>query len=171
MQFVRELESSDHAEFARLAARLSPGFRFEDLLGQRDLAAPTAAGYLCWVSESVADDSSQSENSISLAAMCIARKTLGIVELLFIGVRDDCRRRGHAAALMDTLLRWSRASGADQIELEVRESNRAAIELYLSFGYRQVGRRANYYKSSESSASVSGREAALLYSLLLCDGD
>jgi ribosomal-protein-alanine N-acetyltransferase len=38
--------------------------------------------------------------------------------------------------------------------LEVRRSNVAAIELYRSLGYRQVGVRPNYYQEEGEDAIV-----------------
>ena len=49
----------------------------------------------------------------------------------------------------------------DQIFLEVRESNDAAINLYNKFGFNELGIRANYYKRDK------GREDAIIMGLTL----
>jgi ribosomal-protein-alanine N-acetyltransferase len=49
--------------------------------------------------------------------------------------------------------------GAEQCFLEVRESNHAAIALYLREGFAPVARRAGYYPAP---ARASGREDALV---------
>ena len=45
--------------------------------------------------------------------------------------------------------------------LEVRESNQAAMQMYLNHGFNEVGRRRNYYPTA------AGREDALVYGLQL----
>jgi ribosomal-protein-alanine N-acetyltransferase len=44
--------------------------------------------------------------------------------------------------------------GAEEIFLEVRESNAAARALYAGFGFREVGRRARYYSRPVEDAIV-----------------
>jgi ribosomal-protein-alanine N-acetyltransferase len=38
------------------------------------------------------------------------------------------------------------------LTLEVRPSNEPALKLYEAFGFRQVGRRPNYYKNPREDA-------------------
>jgi len=47
---------------------------------------------------------------------------------------------GVASALIDTLVDWSRASGVTKINLEVREDNHRAIDLYKRKGFVEEGR-------------------------------
>jgi ribosomal-protein-alanine N-acetyltransferase len=42
---------------------------------------------------------------------------------------------------------------AEALFLEVDETNRPAIALYKRFGFRQVGRRPNYYSSADGSSA------------------
>jgi len=76
-------------------------------------------------------------------------------ELLRIGVAADCRRQGHARAL----LRLSQAElarlGVDQAHLEVRISNAAARALYESEGWGWRGVRKAYYRDGEAAALYS----------------
>jgi len=55
------------------------------------------------------------------------------VEDLF--VREDSRRSGLGAALVDAALRCARERGCARVELDVREDNRAALALYASRGF------------------------------------
>jgi len=71
-------------------------------------------------------------------------------ELLNLAVDPKLRRHGVASALVRDLLR--NAGGA--WFLEVRETNRAARNLYEKFGFREVGRRAGYYQPDGESAVV-----------------
>lgn len=70
-----------------------------------------------------------------------------------LAVSPDHRRCGIGRILMrdvlgDTSLRCSSAV------LDVRESNRAAIKLYESLGFRLVGRRPGYYRHPVEDALV-----------------
>ncbi len=63
-----------------------------------------------------------------------------------IAVAEDCRRMGVAGALLDVYCRFGVANLAF-LTLEVRPSNQAAIALYFSRDFEQVGRRQNYYQN------------------------
>jgi [ribosomal protein S18]-alanine N-acetyltransferase len=76
-------------------------------------------------------------------------------EVLNLAVREECRREGEGRALVEELLRRFAESGVSRVFLEVRESNRGAIGFYEGMGFRQSGRREDYYREP--------REAALVY--------
>ena len=65
-----------------------------------------------------------------------------------IAVREDCRRQGLGDALLDVFCRFG-ATNLAFLTLEVRASNRPAIDLYLKHGFAQVGRRKDTMKSPE----------------------
>ncbi len=80
------------------------------------------------------------DNGFVLAS-CIAPEA----EILTIAVSPDHRRQGIASELFRTL--WSNFStrGIDTVFLEVASGNSAAMELYKSFDFQEVGRRKGYY--------------------------
>jgi ribosomal protein S18 acetylase RimI-like enzyme len=79
-----------------------------------------------------------------LAGFVVSRGTgPGEREILNLAVDPGLRRRGVGLRLLETEL--NRGEGA--WFLEVRESNRAAIQLYQAAGFRIVGKRANYYNN------------------------
>lgn len=92
-------------------------------------------------------------NHIMLAAIedgCVA----GYVGLMYVldegyianvAVSGRCRRRGYARALLEALEAFAREKELAFLTLEVRAANDPAIALYSSCGYREVGRRKNYY--------------------------
>ena len=83
----------------------------------------------------------------------------GEAQLLNLTVADFARRRGLGRRLLRRLLDDAAGVGAEQCFLEVRESNHAAIALYLREGFAPVARRAAYYPPPAGS---SGREDALV---------
>jgi ribosomal-protein-alanine acetyltransferase len=66
------------------------------------------------------------------------------LENMAVGAED--RNRGVGAALMKEFLVWCVAGGSLRMHLEVRESNGAARRFYERHGFRESGRRKNYYK-------------------------
>jgi GNAT superfamily N-acetyltransferase len=50
-------------------------------------------------------------------------------------VRDDARRAGLGAALVELALERARARGCRRVELDTSEGNAAALALYASFGF------------------------------------
>ena len=64
------------------------------------------------------------------------------------------RRRGVAGKLLDVFLRFARANHLAFLTLEVRPSNAAAIALYTRFGFREAGRRRNYYDLPREDALI-----------------
>lgn len=76
------------------------------------------------------------------------------VHLRNIAVRPDCRRRGIASTLLDHMVTMTSEKGAQWATLEVRRSNKKAIELYEKFGFVLTGVRPLYYRDTEEDALV-----------------
>lgn len=68
-----------------------------------------------------------------------------------IAVRPEYRRQGVAGELLGAFLRFGKANLAF-LTLEVRASNEPAIALYTKYGFREVGRRKNYYDAPREDA-------------------
>jgi ribosomal-protein-alanine N-acetyltransferase len=71
-----------------------------------------------------------------------------------VAVRPSLRRQGVARALLRSVLDDGRGRGFKVVVLEVRPSNRHALTLYESFGFRVVGRRHGYYYDTGEDALV-----------------
>lgn len=71
-----------------------------------------------------------------------------------IAVLPGKRRRGLASRLMDVLFDVCRSSSVDEISLEVRVSNAAAIALYERYGFVRNGIRRNYYQDGEDAYNM-----------------
>lgn len=75
----------------------------------------------------------------------VAMRGFEEVHLLNITVAPAHQRQGWALVLLDALVLWSRAQGAQWLWLEVRVSNLRARHVYEQYGFRRVGERKRYY--------------------------
>lgn len=69
-----------------------------------------------------------------------------------LAVHPDHRRTGLGAELLRAVLDEAARRGAELATLEVRVSNRAAVNLYHKFGFQIVGRRPRYYRDNGEDA-------------------
>ncbi len=108
-------------------------------------------GYLCVVIDT--DD--------GLVGYAVMSMGAGEAHLLNLCVAESLRRQGVGRRLLLAVLVQARDSGVRDAFLEVRRSNRIAMRLYESIGFRQVGLRRGYYQARD------GREDALVFRLEL----
>ncbi|MFP4398399.1 MAG: ribosomal protein S18-alanine N-acetyltransferase [Desulfonatronovibrio sp.] len=73
-------------------------------------------------------------------------------EIINLGVRPDCRKRGMAASLVSSVLELCRKAKLESVFLEVRPSNIAALNLYQGFGFKEIATRKNYYPDNMEDA-------------------
>ena len=85
----------------------------------------------------------------------------GEAHILNLCVNAHFRCRGVGRQLLGYLVDRARTVGMGEAFLEVRPSNTAAIRLYQSLGFEQVGIRRGYYQA------VGGREDAAVLKLAL----
>ena len=83
----------------------------------------------------------------------------GEAHILNLCVRETMRGRGISRTLLRQLLDLAVEAGVEDAFLEVRPSNLAAIRLYQSLGFVQVGVRKGYYQAA------GGREDATVLRL------
>lgn len=74
-----------------------------------------------------------------------------------IAVRPELRGQGIGGQLLDIFIKFSKESGISFLTLEVRPSNTAAIALYEGRGFREEGRRRNYYEHPREDAVIMTR--------------
>lgn len=91
-----------------------------------------------------------------LAGFIMSRRAADEAEILSVAVSKACRGRGLARDLLQLHLRRLAGNGVRTVFLEVDETNMPAIRLYRRAGFRDVGRRPNYY------ATPGGKPAAAL---------
>ena len=75
-------------------------------------------------------------------------------EVRNLAVAPQHQRRGIARALLQSGISKLADAGVRRIFLEVRPSNRAALELYASLGFRLVSTRPGYYQDPPEEALV-----------------
>lgn len=110
-----------------------------------------AAGYHCWVVERGGE----------IAGYTVAMTAAEEAHLLNLSVAAPWQRRGLGREILRFVLKLARDYGARKILLEVRPSNTAAIALYVSAAFAEIGRRRDYYPADE------GREDAIILQLEL----
>ena len=75
-----------------------------------------------------------------------------------VAVFPEYRRRGVAGQSIAVFGNFARGNRLALLTLEVRPSNAAAIALYRSFGFEEVGRRKNYYDLPKEDALILTKE-------------
>lgn len=106
-------------------------------------------GYLCWVLQ-------VKEKIIAYSVMSVAVEES---HLLTIVVSENEQRQGYGKKMLDEMIRLAKKGEANTMYLEVRVSNKKAIQLYHQRGFNELGIRDNYYPADE------GREDALIFAL------
>lgn len=89
----------------------------------------------------------------SLVAFMGLQDLAGELELTQIAVARRFQGQGYAGQLMERL-----TARPETIFLEVRVGNSSAISLYKKFGFKEVGRRKNYYHAPVEDALIMVRE-------------
>jgi ribosomal-protein-alanine N-acetyltransferase len=102
-------------------------------------------------------DNGAAGREAAVLGFCIVRRMADEAELYQIAVRPDMRRHGIADRLMAAAESYCRAHHVRSIYLEVRRSNEPAIRLYKKHGFKNEGRRKNYYSSPVEDAVIMSR--------------
>ncbi|OOZ41415.1 ribosomal-protein-alanine N-acetyltransferase [Solemya pervernicosa gill symbiont] len=103
-------------------------------------------GYGCWVYEEAGE----------ILGFAIFSFAAGEAHLLNLCVKPEHQGEGLGRKIINHMLTVVRRLDVDTILLEVRESNAAAIHLYDSLGFNEIGQRRNYYPAGD------GKEDALV---------
>ena len=85
---------------------------------------------------------------------------IGEMEVYNIAVAGQFRRLGIGKKLLSLALDAAAINGITQAILEVRVGNTAALALYRSLGFKQVGVRSGYYHDTGEDALVLSRPLA-----------
>ena len=88
------------------------------------------------------------ENSSILGFICYSR-LYETIDILYIVVNEEYRRKGIATKLVGELLN---IEGVKHILLEVNKENTGAIEFYNSLGFNVIREIKNYYNNQDAFA-------------------
>lgn len=75
-------------------------------------------------------------------------------ELLRIAVENSHRRSGIGKMLIQEMIKRCAEKSGENIFLEVRETNEAAIGLYERMGFQEISRRKDYYREPKEDAVI-----------------
>jgi len=115
--------------------------------GEEDLRAELALPWSrVWVAH---------EDGHGVVAFVVFWHVVDEVHLLNLATRAARRRQGIARVLMTAVVDYARQQGVGRVLLEVRRSNRAAVELYRALGFWAAGTRVRYYQDGEDAIEMS----------------
>jgi ribosomal-protein-alanine N-acetyltransferase len=92
------------------------------------------------------------EDEGGLAGFAVAGVMAPEADLESIAVKIGLQRQGIGRALLAGLVPALKRAGVTELNLEVRESNRAALEFYERTGFQKAGRRRGYYRGPDEDA-------------------
>lgn len=98
-----------------------------------------ASRYEAWVAR---------ESDGRLAGYFLLMQAVDDMHLLNITVRPDLQGQGIGGQLLDQVYSLAVGAGIGAILLEVRPSNLHAYAVYRHAGFREIGRRKNYYPAA-----------------------
>ncbi len=142
LEYFRKMTLSD-LDDVMLVELMSYPFPWSRTLFKDSLNKPS---YSCWVFEF--DD--------AVAGYLISSFAAGEGHILNLCVHPKIQRQGWGRKLLNEAEWIAKQHRTDTLFLEVRLSNLAAIYLYESSGYNEIGRRKNYYPADN------GREDAIV---------
>ena len=82
----------------------------------------------------------------------------GETDMMNVAVHPDYRRKGIGGILIEQLIMELKQRESSSLTLEVRSSNEPGIALYEKLGFRQAGRRPNYYSYPKEDALILRKE-------------
>ncbi len=91
------------------------------------------------------------EHSNEVVGYLLAQTIFENSDLFYVAVSSSCKRQGFGAKLMNYYLEACDQNQVENLSLEVRVSNKAAISLYEKYGYKQEVVRKQYYSDGEDA--------------------
>lgn len=121
------------------------------------LTSPETAQWTLWDYNRVAAGEMAgwvAEKNGEVIGFLVGRQVANDLEILNFAVAQDRRRQGVGSALLRQAIGWGRSLSAGYALLEVRESNRAALQFYERYNFLATGRRTRYYTAPIEDALV-----------------
>lgn len=127
----------------------------------KDIARLEKICFSCsWSEETLLD---AYKNGTKFFVATLSEKVLGYIGISVIldegyitnvAVFPEYRRQGVGKALLERIFSLARDEGLAFVSLEVRESNTPAIKLYESLGFKEEGKRKNFYTEPTENALI-----------------
>jgi ribosomal-protein-alanine N-acetyltransferase len=89
---------------------------------------------------------------VEMVGFIVGQLAADQAEILTLGVRADRQRHGIGRRLVEAMARAVKKAEARRLFLEVATGNAAALGLYKSLGFQEVGRRNAYYQKPAGPA-------------------
>ena len=136
---IRRSLPSDARAIAELEKEI-----FSDPWSEKDIAAAiSVSGAMCYTA--LGDDG-------VLYAYVLGRRIAPEGEIYRVATAPERRGRGIAFRLMTYAVKTEKGHGLENLFLEVRSRNLAALKLYSALSFKQIGLRKNYYKDPPDDA-------------------
>ena len=103
------------------------------------------------------------ERDNEIVGYCILSVAAGEAHILNLCVDPGYRKLGYGNQLLDQALDYAQAEDVEQVFLEVRPSNAAAVALYRKKGFRQIAERPAYYRAHNGQ----GKEDAAVFAFMM----
>ena len=149
---IRPMQTSDVDRVLEIADNLAQAPRWAREVYETAIRPGSAPRRIALVAE---------ESTLGLVGFAVASFVMPEAELETIGVAVARQLSGIGRQLLWETNRILGGLGITKVILEVRESNRAARQLYKAAGFDKTGHRASYY--------VDPKEDAIMMSLKLAD--
>lgn len=94
------------------------------------------------------------QTSSPILGFCCLRTLFEVSEIRNIIVHPQHQGRGVGTSLLAIAGREAKKSGAEELTLEVRESNTKARCLYQKLGFKVAGNRPGYYRDNNEAAII-----------------
>lgn len=102
-----------------------------------------------------------------MCGFVVVRSVCDEAEIITLAVRPTARKMGIGKALMSHLVRNLYADRVKSLYLEVGDNNHAALALYRSMKFEQVGMRKHYYRTQSGSEDSASQSNALMLKLAI----
>jgi [ribosomal protein S18]-alanine N-acetyltransferase len=140
---VREMRSADLDDILRINTATAP----RAILWTREMYAETlapASASRVLVAENAAEDA-----GVVIGFLCY-RVVRNEIQVANLAVDPRQQRKGVGSALLESV--WARHPGADEMTLDVRESNAGARAFYRRLGFAEERRRRDFYQNPQEDA-------------------
>lgn len=91
---------------------------------------------------------------VKVLGFAVFRRIIDEAELLTMAVAPEHQRQGVGRALLEDAHRRLLEAGAKRVFLEVRQSNRPALQLYYGAGFGIHSQRKDYYRDPPEDAYI-----------------